>query len=290
MLKKLSVLVLGMVAVIGLAACSDLGNNVSGYYVSVDINPSIEFVVDGQDNVESFVFLNEDAELLCADLDFTGMNVDEAVELFIQTATEAGYIDPEGDDNAVLITVLCEDGEEQRMNTLKERIRKSAVAHLAKNYINATVLTEDFTQEDLVAEAAELGVSAGKLKLAYAAMAADETLVLADLLETPVKDILAVVKELHEDTWAEYKDQTRAALVERKREMVQEHKDELDAYLEANPEMTDEEVAAYIEDHKEEFQTEAKEQWQTRVQQWKDNRSQYQNNTSESGQKSSTQE
>lgn len=278
MSKKLVMLFVGILSVIGLAACTNVGAEDTGYYVSIDINPSIEFMVDAEDNVVSYLFLNEDAEILCSDLDFTGMNVDDAVELFIQTATEAGYIDPEGNDNAVLITVLCEENEQTRAEEIKERIRKTAIRHLARRYINGVVLTEDFTQEDLVAEAEALEVSPGKLKLAYAAMAVDETLVLEELLEMPVKDIFAVVKELHEDEWTEYKQERREELQERKQEMIEEHKAEIQAYLDANPEMTEEEIEAYIESYKQEVKEEAKEQWQERVQQWRERQEERKNN------------
>ena len=282
MLKKIGSLVLGLAVVFGLAACTDLGSNVSGYYVSVDINPSIEFVVDDNDDVESYLFLNEDAEILCADLDFTGMNIDDAVELFIETATEAGYVDPDGDDNAILITVLGEEGQEEEIKTIRERIRMAAVRHLAKRYINGVVLTEDFTQEDLVAEAELLGVTPGKLKLSYAALAVDETLVLDELLEMPVKDILSIVKELHDDEWSEYKETRRTEMQERKQEMIQEHREEVQAYLDANPEMTQEEIDAYIEEYKAEVKEEAKDKWQERVQQWKENREARQENRNNS--------
>lgn len=274
MFKKISSLVLSIAIVLGLAACTDLGNEVSAYYVNVDINPSIEFLVDGEDNVESYLFLNEDAEILCADLDFTGMNVDDAVELFILTATEAGYIDPDGDDNAILITVIGEDDEQPRIKRIRERIRTRAIKHLAQRYINGTVLGEDFTQEDLVAEAELLGVSPGKLKLSYAAMAVDETLILDELLEMPVKDIMSIVKELHADEWSQYKDDRLQHVMKQKREMLQEHKADIDAIIADNPELTEEEIDVLIEQYKADARAEAKENWHDRVNQWKQNRQQ----------------
>lgn len=281
MSKKLGSLLLALMALVGLAACSDLGTEVSGYYVSVDINPSVEFVVNDDDIVESYLFLNEDAAIICVDLDFVGMNIDDAVELFVETATAAGYIDPEGDDNAVLITVLTDDEEDEDGEVraeICERIRKRLNTHFAKNYINSLVLTEDFTQEDLVAEADELGVSPGKLKLTYAAMLTDETLVKEELLEMPVKDILAIVKEAHSDAFAEYKEAQWQRLREMKQEKIQEHKEIVEEHIANNPEMTEEEVQEYIENYKAQVQEETKTQWQERIQQWLQAREQNQQN------------
>ena len=102
MFRKLGTLVLGLAVVFTLAACADLGKNsqASEIIVGIDINPSIEFTVDENDIVTSFNLVNEDALILCADVEFIGMNVEEAIELFIQLATEAGFIDVEAEDNA----------------------------------------------------------------------------------------------------------------------------------------------------------------------------------------------
>jgi hypothetical protein len=268
MLKKVLSLVLGVAVVLGLAACTDLSTEVSGYYVSVDINPSIEFTVDEDGNVDSFIFLNEDAAILCSDLDFTGMYIDDAVELFVQTATDAGYVDPDGEENAVLITVLGEENDEPQLEQIRERIRERVVRQFARNYINGVVLTEEFTQEDLVAEAEELGVSAGKLKLAYAAMAADETLVLEDLLDMPVKDILAMVKELHEEEWTEFKATQMEQLQQQLQARLDANQARLEEYIANHPELSEEEIDAIVEEAKEQFKSETMEQWQNRVERW----------------------
>lgn len=272
MSKKIKMLLVAVIGVIGLAACTDLGNEVSGYYVSVDINPSIEFVVDGNDVVESYLFLNEDAEILCSDLDFVGMNVDEAVALFLQTATDAGYVDPEGNDNAVLITVLCEENEEAREESIRERVQDAALRHFRRQGITALVITEDYTQEDLLLEAEELGVTPAKLKLAKAAMLGDETLVLEELLEMPVKDILSLVREYHQDYIQDYTAERKTQLQERKQELIAEHKAVIDEFRANNPELTDEEVDAWITEYKETVKEETIQQWRDRVQNWKDNR------------------
>lgn len=277
MLKKLGILVFSLVAAITLAACTESANEVQGYYVAVDINPSIEFIVDEEDNVESFIFLNEDAEILCVDLDFTGMNIDDAIELFVQTATEAGYVDPEGEDNAVLITVLTDDDEPTRREAIKERIRTRLNKHFARQYINATVLTEDFSQEDLVAQAEELGVTPGKLKLALAAQVTDETLVLEELLEMPVKDILNLVKELHKDAFLEYRETRMEELRERKEARIETYKARFEEYVANHPELTEEQIEALAEYARKQFKQETRQEWRERAQEWRERQEEQEN-------------
>ncbi|MBU1020093.1 MAG: hypothetical protein KJ847_02680, partial [Firmicutes bacterium] len=158
MFKKLGSLVLALIVIVSLAACSSLQEaDASGIYVSIDINPSIEFIIDENDIVESYNLLNEDAEILCADVDFVGMTIEDATELFIQLATDAGFIDLDSEDNAILITVIGDKDKEELKLQIQERIRIRAMSFMARNYINGQVFTEDFTNEDLVAQANELG-------------------------------------------------------------------------------------------------------------------------------------
>lgn len=86
MLKKLGTLVLGLAVILTLSACSEQleETSASEIYVAIDINPSIEFIVDEEDVVTSYNLVNEDALILCADIDFIGMNIEDAVELFIE--------------------------------------------------------------------------------------------------------------------------------------------------------------------------------------------------------------
>lgn len=270
-MKKLGILLFAVVAGFTLAACSNSAE-VEGYYVAVDINPSIEFVVDGDDIVESFIFLNEDAAVLCADLDFVGMNIDDAIELFVQTATEAGYIDPEGEDNAVLVTVLGEDGEEPRMEVIRERIRERLNRHFARRFINALVLTEDFSQEDLVLQAEELGVTPGKLKLALAAQLTDEALVLEELLEMPVRDILSIVKEGHQEEFEAFRQEHMEEFRERKQARLDEFQGRLNEYIENHPELTEEEIEELIQQARQRFHEETRQHWEERRENWRDRR------------------
>ncbi len=275
MYKKLGAIILGLLLVVGLSACTNATNEVDAYYVAIDINPSIEFVVDGEDNVESFIFLNDDAAALCADLDFIGMNVDEAVTLFIDTATEAGYIDPEGDDNAVLITVIGDDEEdEQALEQIRTRLREHVQAQFMKRNISAAVISENYTQGELVTQANELGVSPGKLKLALSAQVVDETLVLDELLELPVKQILAKVNEAHAEAWQTFTETRQQTALQEKTALIAEHQVRLQAFIAANPELTDEQVEALMAQHQTQNQVreETQSQWQERINQWRQER------------------
>lgn len=135
MFKKLGTVLLGASLLFEIAACSStVETEAANIYVSVDINPSIEFIIDENDNVISYNLLNEDAEVLCVDVDFIGMNIEEAVELFVELATEAGFIDVDSEDNEVLITVFG-DEESEVPAIVREKIRTRVMRFINLNII-----------------------------------------------------------------------------------------------------------------------------------------------------------
>ncbi|MFW6299113.1 MAG: anti-sigma-I factor RsgI family protein, partial [Bacillota bacterium] len=78
-------------------------------YLTVDINPSVEFIVNEDDEIESYSALNEDGEVVIADLDLEGKDYEEALDIYLEEATELGYIDVDADDNAVYVSTNEDD-------------------------------------------------------------------------------------------------------------------------------------------------------------------------------------
>ncbi len=244
MFKKFGTILLGVTLLFGIAACADNTEaevEAAGLYVSVDINPSIEFVVDEDDLVESYTLLNEDAEIICVDIDFVGMNIEDAVELFVELATEAGFIDVDGEDNAVLITVLG-DEESEMPARIRERLRNRIMRFMAMRYINGVVLTEDFTQEDLIIQAEELGVTPGKLKLVLLAQTIDEELTLEVGLEMPVKDLLEIMKDHHQEVLSEMTAEKLALRRIKKARLINQFRIRLEQHISNNPNLTEEQI------------------------------------------------
>lgn len=273
MFKKVSSIFLGLIVVLGLAACSTEDVEASSYYVAIDINPSIEFIVDEDDIITSYNLLNEDAEILVADIDFVGMNVDEAVELFITVATEAGYIDVDSEDNAVLITVLGED-EDDTTAQVRNRLRERVGRYFVKNYIVAEVLTDEFTDEDLILQAEELGVTPAKLSLALLIMQTEteEVYTLEGLLDTPVKDLVQIIKTYHEDVFTDYTQAQLRALEQKRNELIERHQQRFENWIENHPEMTEEEITQAWNRYQTHVKAINRTNWENRLNKWKQDR------------------
>lgn len=270
MLKKLGTLVLGLAVVLSLAACSDLGaeTSASELYVGIDINPSIEFIVDENDIVTSFNLVNDDALILCANIDFIGMNIEDAVELFIQLATEAGFIDIEAEDNAVLFTVLGSDDEDIVLR-LQEKIRVRALRYFTRNYINAEIFTEDFTQDDLLQQAEELGITPGKLRLILLAQTYDETLTIELGMDTPVKDLVSIIRTEHKEIMNNLTDEQKELLQEQKEVLMNQYKQRVTTHLENKTDLTDKEINAIVNRVEHTIRTTTREQWNETAETWR---------------------
>lgn len=267
-MKKIVLILVTLSVLFGVSACTSAKAEASEYYVSVDINPSIEFIVDEDDIVVSFELLNEDAEIIAADIDFIGMNVEDALALFLEKATDAGYIDVTSDENAVLITVLGEE-ETEETTELRNRLRNRAQREFAERNIMASVFTEDFTAEDLVAEANELGITPGKLKMIKAAQSVDETLVTEDAIDMPVKDLMAIIRAHHQEAREAMTQSRINERIQVREQLMEENRAVIEEHLRANENLTEEQINTILEA--------IQERSNIRTQRWEDRKEAWEN-------------
>ncbi|MBQ8849164.1 MAG: hypothetical protein IJ011_02380 [Clostridia bacterium] len=135
--------------------------------ITVDINPSVEFMVDDENKIISVTALNDDGSILIVGETFVGKTPEEAVELMVSVAAETGYLvegNVEASENTVKISVsgdtkyaeeLIKDVEKKASDTLKKldingQIEK--VEALNTEALRALALsTSLYTEEELTA-------------------------------------------------------------------------------------------------------------------------------------------
>ena len=92
-MKKLFYVVLSLVLAL---SCSILfvgcGTADATTRLTAEINPKVEFMLDKNDKVVSVTGLNEEGELIISGEAFVGKTADEAISLFVEISTEAGYL------------------------------------------------------------------------------------------------------------------------------------------------------------------------------------------------------
>jgi len=92
-------------------------DNVYGY-IGVDINPSIEFVVDKEFEVLQTKALNSDAKSIIEGLDVEGKDAYTAINVFIDKCEENGFITSK-EDNIVLVSASLDD-KNRRSEDIKD--------------------------------------------------------------------------------------------------------------------------------------------------------------------------
>ena len=94
--------------------------------ITVDINPSVEFMVDDQNKVVSVTALNDDGGILIVGEAFIGKTPEEAIELVISLAAETGYLvngNAQAEENTVKISV---SGDTKYTKQLVKDMKKKA--------------------------------------------------------------------------------------------------------------------------------------------------------------------
>ena len=107
--------------------------------MTVDINPSVEFMIDDQNKIVSVTALNDDGSILIVGEAFVGKTPEEAVEMMVTLASDTGYLvqgNAEASENTVKISV---SGDSKYAEQLKKDISEKANDTLKALDINGTV-------------------------------------------------------------------------------------------------------------------------------------------------------
>jgi len=180
--------------VFAIAGCTGQALEVSAddTYVTLDINPSVELIVTPKEKVIYANPLNEDGELLLADLDLIGLDLEEAIDLIIEEAINLGFIDLAAEETLVSVSAISQN------NTYGELIRNRVKENVNKAFLNRAMMgrAEDkgFTPE-FILEAEGYGVTPGFLFLAKKAVEVSDELLLEDALLLTQEELMTIVHE-----------------------------------------------------------------------------------------------
>ncbi len=122
--------------------------------MTVDINPSVEFMVDDENKIISATALNDDGSILIAGEAFIGKTPEEATAMMVTLATETGYLikgDVVATENTVKISI---SGDTQYAEELSKRVQAAAADTLTKMDVNGMVTKIDAMNLEALREAA----------------------------------------------------------------------------------------------------------------------------------------
>lgn len=161
-------------------------------YVQLEVNPRVEFICDNDFNVISWRPLNEDAEVLLAGVDYKGLDVDEVSVDFVDLCARAGYIDVNGSDNAVNITVI--DGITQSLDV---HVTQSVYSYLRDKEILCAVV-ENYEDRSMFDAKKENSVCCpNKFKLIQTIQEYDESKTIEELNKLSEVELIDMVTNIH---------------------------------------------------------------------------------------------
>lgn len=207
------------VAIFAAAACFALfiGGVATAYYVpstyvSLDVNPSIEFSLNIFNRVLSVNGVNDDGSEIIEEIELSNLSnktIDEAIAMVIDQITEDGYLNGEG--NGIVLTTSAKDLK--RAAELAENLEDVATETVEENDLEAEVNAEAVGAQR-VAQARELEVTPGKLNLVEKLIESAEDPESVDMnywLDQSVKDIMAQTNENKEQNKDEESNSTSEA-------------------------------------------------------------------------------
>ena len=191
-------------------------------YVQLEINPKIEFICDNNFKVVSCRPLNNDAKIVLANVNYQGMTVEDASVDFLDICAQTGYIDVNGSNNAVNVTVI--DGLTQALDV---HIIKKINSYLRKNEILCAV-TETYEDRSMIDSKKENNICCtNKLKLIYTIMDYDKNANFDTLKNMSEVELIDMVANIHNTSVFHISDEQKnikEKLIEQNKEIYEKHK------------------------------------------------------------------
>lgn len=175
-------------------------------FVSVDINPSIELILDQNGVVMSVAGANHDGKVLLFDEDgIVGSTIDVAISNITSLALKYGYLTE--DNDTISLSVVSDKNSDSILQTLEENIQKVAL----NSELNVSIAQEInlVLQEELSALKTQYpnnediqSMDIAHLNLAKRAQQSGESL--ADVCSKSLDELLAKANEVQSDAMSKF--------------------------------------------------------------------------------------
>ena len=191
--------------------------NLATSYLAIDINPSIELVIENG-RIVSVIACNDDAEVLLSGEDLVGLTTDEATEKIVALAEELGFINDE--NTAVKITVTSEDDESSA--EIEKKAKDGAQRGSSRAIVNSNPrLADEREVKALQDENPELykDLTPAKLRLIKSIMEFDPEMTIEKGASMRHKELIELLKGYADEFKGMAGDEVREKIKERKEEI-----------------------------------------------------------------------
>lgn len=201
-MKKFLLLLTLLFAGIGLVACAETEEVAySDYtYLSIEMNPAVDFVIDSEGKVYTYSFRNEEAEIVAAGLEMEGKTYEEALHLYLNAAIDTGYIDITREDGAVMIQAGGKKDSEN--NEFMVQVQEKLQIFFQENAIGAVVLKNEEVDEEAEALVETYDISYGFAKMILAYVKAELTFLRRNQIPFPAMITSSIFKDRKKKLWS----------------------------------------------------------------------------------------
>lgn len=194
--SKLITVAASMAAVISICTIGGAAYFTPTDYVSLDVNPSIEYTVNRFDRILDVKAVNDDGTEILSELDLDNMELENAVKKTIDQLIADGYLTNDENGGVVITTSNKEIGKAEELAAeLEEELqiyiddKKEVIADVEAEAVGL----------DRVREARQLGVTPGKLNLVDKLRASTDSAIDEEQwLDMPVREINKAIKHNNE--------------------------------------------------------------------------------------------
>ena len=139
-----------------------LPHAVAETFVYLDVNPSIELQIDGEDKIVACIAANADAEVILTDLKLDGVDMNTALTAIVGSMYVNGYLTE--DSNSILVSVDSKDSAKTQalLSSISDKINNV----FDKTDMECSIIAQGLLADDNLKQRAEdNGVSVGKMYL-----------------------------------------------------------------------------------------------------------------------------
>lgn len=153
MRKKSFIILIVFLVAFSLIAFQGCKKQKENSYVTMEINPSIELVVNAKGEITQANGVNDDGKMLVINSELVGKNINAAAELIIDDCIETGYIYSGAAD--LKISLSWTSSKDSAAESSLKKLKKAVDNKLAEVGVDMTVETLEAKKDNLKAQAKE---------------------------------------------------------------------------------------------------------------------------------------
>ena len=143
-MKKVSLLICGAMLMVILSGCGSNTASKTETIVTMDVNPSIQFELNQDDEVVGISAGNEDAKKILEKVDVEDDDANKAVDKIVDSLVDEGHLSTE--NNTVLLSVDNDD-DDKRIE-LEQKLGEIIQSSLKENSIDGAIFSQDMDIDD----------------------------------------------------------------------------------------------------------------------------------------------